>query len=224
MTELPIQIASRAPGRPSLASVPMTSVVIGMPSPVLLCALESMVRLTPGVRFVGAAHALDEFLRCCSQTCDGLALADPSLGDRSMHDFMDAVRRASPELRVVLMTDCHQPHALREAVKKGAYGLIGKSACADEIRAAMAAATTGRRYISTTIAAHLAESLTLEELTNREMQVLALLAQGACNKSIARGLDLTVGTVKTHVHAIMSKLRSHSRTEAAHKAYRLGLA
>ncbi len=198
-------------------------VVIGAGSPLLLCGLRALVSATPGVRLAGTAGTLSELLECCARIRDGVALVDPFLGGQGIRAFMEALKATAPAIRAVLIADSSQPHRVREAITSGATAFVGQTADAQEIRSALAAAADGRRYISADSAAHLADSLALEELTLREMQVLGLLAQGECNKGIARGLAVSLGTVKTHVRAIMSKLGSRSRTEAVHKAYRLGL-
>jgi DNA-binding NarL/FixJ family response regulator len=205
------------------APAPGAKVVIGTTSPLLQCGLESLVVVTGGLRLSGTAHTLDELLACCARAGDAVALIEPTLGRLPLRELLPALKAAAPQLRVVLIADTAQPHFVREAIKLGACGIVGKSADSDEIRAALLAAASGRRYIARDIAAQLAESLTLDELTQREMEVLSLLSRGDCNKIIARDLQVTVGTVKTHVRAIMCKLASRSRTEAVHKAYRLGL-
>ncbi|MDB5827575.1 MAG: hypothetical protein JWQ73_1795 [Variovorax sp.] len=200
-----------------------TVVVIGVPSPMLLHGLESLLRQTSGIRLGGSADSMPALLANCARAGDGVALVDPSLGQMSIQDFMNALKSTSPHMHVVLMTDTRQPHQVREAVRHGASGLVAKTADAEEIQSAILAAAKGRRYISPAIAGYLAESLTLEVLTQREMDVLGLLSQGHCNKTIARSLDVTVGTVKTHVRAIMLKLGALSRTEAVRNAHRWGL-
>ena len=198
-------------------------VAVGVSSPALLYGLQSLIGDSNEMQLDASAQSLAEFLSVCTQMGSGVALVDPSIGRQSMRDFMESCRLAAPNVRLVLMTDSHQPHIVREALRVGACGFVDRTADADTIRTAIAAAARGQRYISPAIAVQLAESLTLEELTNREMQVLRLLSQGDCNKTIARRLDVTVGTVKTHVRAVMGKLESRSRTEAVLKAFRLGL-
>jgi len=85
------------------------------------------------------------------------------------------------------------------------------------------AAAQGRRFLCHAAAQEVANSLTNEALTARERDVLLLLAQGRCNKTIASHLDIAVGTVKAHVRTIMSKLKASSRTEAACIAVARGL-
>lgn len=202
---------------------PGMRIVIGMPSPTWVCGLRSML-LSRGVATVtGSSTTIEDFLANCARQEAGIALADPALGDLPMPDFMAAVRSAAPKLRVVLMMNLRQPHAVREAFRAGASGVIDPAADAGEINAALLAVASGSRYIAPAIAVLLAESITLMDLTRRETEVLALLSQGECNKSIARGLGVTVGTAKTHVRSIMGKLDARSRTEAVHKAYRLGI-
>ena len=200
-----------------------TAVVLGVSSPTLLCGLESLVSASTGLRLAGSAKSLSDFLSACAELKQGVAIVDPSFARCSMRDFLDMCKLAAPAVRLVLLTDEHQPHTVREAVRGGACGLVDKAAHADVILSAIAAAAVGQRYMSPVIASHLADSLTLEELTRREMDVLKLLSRGDCNKTIARELDVTVGTVKTHVRAIMGKLNSRSRTEAVLQAYRLGM-
>lgn len=200
-----------------------TAVIVAVSSPTLLCGLESLVSSSTGLRLAGSVQSLSEFLSACAELRQGVAIVDPSFARHTVRDFLDACKFAAPAMKLVLLTDEHQPHTVREAVRGGACGLVDKAAKADVILSAIAAAAIGQRYISPVIASHLADSLTLEELTRREMDVLKLLSRGDCNKAIARELDVTVGTVKTHVRAIMGKLNSRSRTEAVLQAYRLGM-
>jgi DNA-binding NarL/FixJ family response regulator len=215
--ERPLQHSADS-SRPSNAVV-----VIGALSPVMVCGLEALVRATSGARIAGSAQTLSALLDVCGQAGEAIALIDSALGHHGLAALMADLKAAAPRLRIVLMTDEHQPHMVREAVRLGASGLVGRAADAGEIRAALWAAAAGRRFIAPTMASHLAEVLALDELTQREAQVLGRLSRGHCNKIIARELDVTVGTIKTHVRAIMCKLDAHSRTEAVHKAYRLGL-
>ena len=136
---------------------------------------------------------------------------------------MGSLRERAPRARVVLVSDEHSPVAVREAISLGALGYVGASADEAEIEAALEAAMHGRRYLAPAVSARLAESLSVERLTAREMDVLERLSIGACNKTIASELDLAVGTVKSHVRAIMAKLDSRTRTAAVAEACRVGL-
>ena len=201
----------------------MTGVVIGVVSPALLHGLESLVIATPGLRLLGTGTTPESFLKCCQDARDGVAVVDPLLGGKGLRPLLVAMKAAAPRLHAVLMMATHQAQVVREGVEAGARGFITKDADMQEIRDAIQAVAQGQRHFSAAVAAQLAESMSVAELTPREMQVLSLLCKGACNKQIARELDVAVGTVKTHVAAIMFKLSSRSRTEAVLRAGQLGL-
>jgi DNA-binding NarL/FixJ family response regulator len=208
----------------SVAPQDATAVILGFDSPTLLCGLEVMVAKSSDMRLAASAQCLQNLLSACSRLGTGVAIVDPSLARQSsMRDFLDSLRLAAPNVRIILLTDEHQPHKVREALRHGARGLVDKAASPDAIRSAIAAVAAGQRYISPSISSFLADSLTLQSLTEREMDVLALLCRGHCNKTIANDLVISLGTVKTHVRAVMGKLHSRSRTEAVMMAYRLGL-
>jgi DNA-binding NarL/FixJ family response regulator len=111
----------------------------------------------------------------------------------------------------------------REALERGIKGLLLLSADPAELLAAARRVFLGNRYVMPEIAARVAEHVCSESLTVREHQILEFLSDGRCNKTIANELGIAVGTVKTHVKAILSKLNVSSRTQAVVVASRRGL-
>ena len=198
-------------------------VVLGVLSPVVSFGLAAVVRGTPGVTLASTACSLERMLTLCRDARDCVALADLALSPQGAAEFMRHLNAAAPRARAILISEAHKPHAVREAMRSGACGFLEKTAPPSEIRAALVAAARGQRYLTPGIASQLADSLMLQDLTARETDVVQLLARGECNKVIARELSVTLGTVKTHVHAILGKLSSRSRTDAVLKAHRLGL-
>lgn len=112
---------------------------------------------------------------------------------------------------------------IQDAMARGVLGYLSASCSLGELESAVRAAAQGRRFLCQAVAREIANGLTNESLTLRERDVLSLLAQGSCNKTIANRLDIALGTVKAHVRAIMSKLKASSRTEAASIAVSRGL-
>lgn len=216
LSELP-NSASR-----SLAGV-VTGVVIGQVSALSLHGMAAIVAGQSAFRVAGLARSFDEFISCCEAAGDGIALVDPMLGQLGVSAFMAAVKRAAPRLRVVLVTDLALPAVVRAGIEGGALGFLSSQDDLSEIRDALLAVSRGRRYLSRSIAEQLALAMTYEMLTQREMEVLRMLNKGSCNKTLARELDVTVGTVKTHLRAIMCKLAASSRMDTLLKAGRLGL-
>jgi DNA-binding NarL/FixJ family response regulator len=125
--------------------------------------------------------------------------------------------------RVLVMTTHDREHDIRRALEAGVHGYLLLGCPIQELIAGVRALARGSRYFCLAVAQRMAESLTREALTPREADVLRLLVRGQCNKSIARQLEIAVGTVKAHVKAIMGKLDASSRTEAASVAARRGL-
>lgn len=127
---------------------------------------------------------------------------------------------------VVLLPDAEQAG---QAWQAGARGLLRRDADADKLASALVASARGLATLEPELMGPLLPpgepeySSLVEALTQRELEVLQLLAEGLPNKAIARRLDISEHTVKFHVNAVMSKLSAQSRTEAVVRATRLGL-
>ena len=136
-------------------------------------------------------------------------------------------RRPMPEaLRnpaVLIVTQLDKEWEVRIAMDAGVHGYVLQSSSPEEVQKAVAALAQGQRYLTESVTRSVADSLSRETLTGRETDVLQLLAQGCCNKSIARKLGIGVGTVKTHVKGVMSKLDATARTHAVVVATQRGL-
>jgi DNA-binding NarL/FixJ family response regulator len=138
-----------------------------------------------------------------------------------------AIRRELPEVEVIALTSVLEDASVVGAVKAGAIGYLLKDTQADELRRAIKAAAEGQVQLAPQAAARLLREVRTpespESLTDRETDVLRLLAMGRANKEIARELDIGEKTVKTHVSHILGKLGVQSRTQAALYAVRTGL-
>lgn len=128
---------------------------------------------------------------------------------------------ASARLLIVSSQDREQE--VRLAIERGIHGYILLGCDISELASGVRMLASGAKYLCTAVAQRIAESLTRDALTVRETDVLFLVARGQCNKAIARHLDIAVGTVKTHLRAIMDKLDATTRTEAASIAAERGL-
>ena len=141
-----------------------------------------------------------------------------------------AITQRHPELAVVAMTSFTQADMVHGALQAGAAGYLLKDAEADEVAAAIRAARRGEAHLDPAIARQLTRSLmtpaaqTVDALTDREREVLVLVAQGLSNQQIADALVISERTARTHVSNILSKLGVASRTQAALLAIREGIA
>ncbi len=137
------------------------------------------------------------------------------------------IRREMPDTEVIALTSVLEDAAVVGAIKAGAIGYLLKDTDGPELLRAIRAASEGQVQLSPKAAARLIREVRIpespEKLTERETDVLRLVAQGLANKEIARKLDIGEKTVKTHVSNIFSKLHVVSRTQAALYAAGIGL-
>ena len=142
----------------------------------------------------------------------------------------EAISRRHPEMEVVAMTSFTQANLVHGALQAGAAGYLLKDAEADEVAAAIRAARRGEVHLDPAVAKQLTRSLVTPEpravdsLTDREREVLALVARGLSNQQIADSLVISERTARTHVSNILGKLGVASRTQAALLAIREHLA
>jgi len=138
-----------------------------------------------------------------------------------------AIRRELPEIEVLALTSVLEDASVVGAVRAGAIGYLLKDTQAEALCQAIKAAAAGQVQLTPKAAARLMQAISTpvspEALTERETDVLRLLAQGQSNKQIAHSLNTTEKTIKTHVSRILSKLGVQSRTQATLYAIRTGL-
>jgi len=141
-----------------------------------------------------------------------------------------ALKERWPDIEVVALTSFIEEDKIHGALQAGATGYLLKDAAATEVAAAIRAAHHGEMHLDPAVVRRLAESVRaptrekpIEPLTEREREVLGLVAQGKANKEIARQLEISERTVRTHVSSILGKLGLVSRTQAALYAVREGL-
>lgn len=125
--------------------------------------------------------------------------------------------------RLLVISPEGRDSAVRLALDIGIHGYVLRGCPVDEFTRAVRAVASGQRFLSVAAALEFAQATPRESLTLREREVLELLWHGYCNKTIARELGIAVGTVKTHVKAILSKLAASSRTQAVSLAVQRGL-
>jgi two-component system NarL family response regulator len=157
---------------------------------------------------------------------DALAAASAQVIITDHRDGIARMRGASHHadtLRVLIVTQLDREWEVRTAMMAGVHGYLLQNCSTEQLLAAVRTVGRGLRYLSADLSRCMADSFTRIDLTSRETDVLQLLAQGCCNKSIARELGIGVGTVKTHVKGLFDKLGATARTHAVVLATRRGL-
>jgi len=182
----------------------------------------------PELEVVGEARDGGEALRLAHQLHPDVVLMDLLMPVIDGIAATAAIRRELPDIEVVALTSVLEDVSVIEAVRAGAIGYLLKDTEAHELRRAIKAAAAGQVQLSPQAAARLMREVRTpekshESLTEREGDVLRLLAQGKSNKEIAQQLNIGEQTVKTHVSRVLDKLGVPSRTQAALYAIRIGL-
>jgi len=190
--------------------------------------LRMFLTLDPELDVVGEAADGAEALRQAHELKPDVVLMDMLMPVMDGVAATQAIRRELPDTEVIALTSVLEDEAVVGAVRAGAIGYLLKDTEGDELCRAIKAAAAGQVQLSPKAAARLLREVRApddspETLTEREIDVLRLLAHGQSNKEIAQSLNLSEKTVKTHVSNILSKLNLPSRTQAALHALRIGL-
>ncbi|HZF68553.1 MAG TPA: response regulator transcription factor [Gemmatirosa sp.] len=138
-------------------------------------------------------------------------------------DATRAIRAAHPQARVVVLTSYDGDADIHRALRAGACGYLIKDTLAGAVLDGVRAAAAGRRVIPPGVARRLAEFTPRVDLTEREVEVLRLVAKGLRNREVARVIGRTDGTVKVHLAHILAKLGAEDRTEAVTIALQRGV-
>jgi DNA-binding NarL/FixJ family response regulator len=189
--------------------------------------LKMFLSLDPELEVVGEAANGEEALKMSRELSPDVILMDLVMPVMDGISATGAIRSEMPEVEVIALTSVLEDASVTGAVKAGAIGYLMKDTEAEELGRAIKAAAEGRVYLAPEAAARLMREVRTPEspetLTERETEVLQLLARGKANKQIATSLHVTEKTVKAHVSSILAKLGVQSRTQAALYAVRAGL-
>lgn len=157
-----------------------------------------------------------------------VVLLDVRMPDNDGLWTLDRIRELRPDLPVLMLSHFDDAHDVRSSLDRGAAGYVVKGASVQQLVEAIDTALKGRGVYVHPMAAEQLIGFqhvpAYEQLTERELEVLKLLVEGATNEQIATSLCVTEKTVKTHLSAIFRKFHVSNRTQAATKAFRIGVA
>jgi len=202
----------------------INSVVIIDDHPLFRKGVRQLLDLEPELTVVGEASSGEDGVQLVAQHEPDLVLLDLNMKGMGGLKALEAIKQRNPEVRVVILTVSDTSDDLIGTIRAGADGYLLKDMEPEELLAHIKGAVFGSTVIASGLAGRLASALRDEataknrdvnELTDREKQILRSLADGKSNKLIARDLDITEGTVKVHVKHLLRKLNFRSRVEAA---------
>jgi DNA-binding NarL/FixJ family response regulator len=179
-----------------------------------------------GLEVVGEVGDGMAAVRAVEELAPDVVLMDVSLPGLDGIEATRQARAVRPETAVVMLTMYADPTTLREAVRAGAAGYLGKDCATAELIEAIRTVAAGGSALTTGLAGSLlaaAEAGRESVLSHREVEVLQLVAQGASTTEVARRLYISVKTVKNHLSSIYEKVDARDRTQAVMAGLRLGL-
>jgi DNA-binding NarL/FixJ family response regulator len=209
----------------------MTRVLLVDDQPLYREGIRAVLGAAGGtIDVVGEASNGAEALAACERLRPEVVLMDLQM---PVMDGVTATRRlqvAMPSARVLVLTTFEDDDHVFEALRAGAVGYLLKDVTGERLKEAVHAAAAGQSFLAPVVASKVLAELqrrprseaTPSPFTERETEVLALLARGASNKEIAAALFVTEGTVKNHVTQLFTKLGVSDRTQAALKARERG--
>jgi NarL family two-component system response regulator LiaR len=193
--------------------------------------VRAYLETQPDIEVVGEAGSGEEAVRQAERLAPDVVLMDLVMPGMDGIEATQRVRRVSPRSQVVVLTSFHDDSHVFPALKAGALSYLLKDAGPEEVAAAVRSAARGDVTIHPRIAARLVRQVRGEDdqppnpftdLTEREQEVLHLIAEGRTNAEIAAALVISEKTVKAHVSNVLSKLHLADRTQAAIFAWREG--
>jgi DNA-binding NarL/FixJ family response regulator len=191
--------------------------------PLLREGLAALINNHDGMTLVAQAANAQEGITEFRKHQPDVTLMDLRLPDQSGIEAMRAIRAEFPEARVIVLTTFEGDVEIQRALEAGARAYILKNMPPKELLEVIEQVHGGKKRIPSQIAARLAEHISDEALTQREIEVLIQLAGGNRNKDIAGILFITEETVKVHIKHIMDKLSASDRTQAVAIALRRGI-
>jgi DNA-binding NarL/FixJ family response regulator len=202
-----------------MMQAPLTEpeLLVAHPMPLLANGLAAVLGPAAAMVVVGDAAAL------LARPAPDVMVTDLPLATAVLTQARPLPGRLFQPWRCVVVSTDASSWAVQQAMQQGVLAMVQAGCSVAELQCAVAAARAGQHFLCSRSAALLAEGAVDEPLTRRETEVLQLLCVGLDNKSIAQRLTMALGTVKTHVKAILEKLDVSSRTQAVAAAHRRGL-
>ena len=186
-------------------------------------ALRSMVEVRADMTVVAETAKAREALPLYQEYRPDLSIIDLRLPDASGLEAIAAIRQHDAKARMLVLSNYEGSEDIHRALQAGALAYLTKDAGGEELVQAILAVAQGKRYLSPAVAATLSARVSGDDLTDRERNVLQLLALGCSNREISTRLQIAENTVRIHVSRILDKLQVEDRTQAVLAAIHRGL-
>jgi NarL family two-component system response regulator LiaR len=196
---------------------------------ILRGGLKFLLLAFEDIELVGEARSGPEAIRLCSQLQPDVVLMDMIMPEMDGVAATQAIKEQCPDIQILVLSSFSDQASVQRVMQAGAIGSLLKDVPMDELADGIRAAAAGRTVLASEAAQALVRAAGPQalqpgyDLTERQLEILALLVEGLTNNEIAERLILSPYTVRNHISEILSKLGTSTRTEAAALAVRLGL-
>ena len=185
--------------------------------------LHSIVDAHPDMQIVADAHNGQEAIDLHRRFQPDVTIMDLRMPGVSGFEAIAGIRSDYPSARIVVLSNYEGSEDVHRALEAGAMAYLVKSAGGDELIEAIQTVHRGRKYLPSALTAVLAQRVAVDRLTDRELDVLRLLAKGHSNREIAAELAIAENTVRIHVAHVLDKLSVEDRTQAVIVAFQRGI-
>jgi DNA-binding NarL/FixJ family response regulator len=208
----------------------MIKILIADDHAVVREGLKQIISETPDMRVTDEANNGQEVLNKVSEQHYDVVLLDIAMPGRSGLDVLKQLKSKKPKLPVLMLSVHPEEQYAVRTLKAGASGYLTKGSATDELIAAIRKISTGKKYVSSSLAEKLAFDLDLDHekprheiLSDREYQVMSMIASGKTVKEIADELSLSVQTISTYRSRILEKMKMKNNAEIIYYAVKQGL-
>jgi DNA-binding NarL/FixJ family response regulator len=190
--------------------------------PVVREGLRAMIESQQDMKVVGESGTGTDAIEAFQSLRPDILLLDLKLPDMDGVRVIEVIRETDPEARIIVLTTYVGDVQASRALRAGAMGYLLKASLRRDLRDSIRAVRSGAIKVQPEVAIDLARYAAAEHLTQRELEVLRLIASGLSNKIVADRLGIREDTVKAHVTSILSKLKANDRTHAVTIALQRG--
>lgn len=199
--------------------------------PVVLSGLVSMLKNHTDIELVGVASNGSKAIELAGKLAPKVVLMNLNMPEIDGIEATRIIRKANPEINILIFSGINTSEKVLPALSAGAIGFILKDATEPDILQAIRSVARGEAWLHPSVVEYVLKQINtqdeqdglVEKLTERELEVLRLMAKGYSNHEIARLMILSAATVHTHVSRILAKLEVSSRTQAVIYAMRAGV-
>jgi len=202
---------------------PKIRILVADDHPYVRDGIVSLVAAEKDMQVVAQARDGAEALRLAKKHLPDIVLLDLRMPQMDGLDVIAQIKSLNLPCNVVVLTTYENEHDIHQALKAGARGYLLKHTSRPMLIDAIRRVQRGETSVPPGMSQKLVEKMNRPELTERQFEILKLIAEGGTNKDIGNRLGITEGTVKSHVKSLLEKMKAPGRTAAVKEAVRRGL-